>query len=337
MSRHAYQNPQPVQAMVKPAASGPVLVVGVTPGLQRTWFFRHWHPGRVNRAERVVATASGKGANVVRVLARLGTDAVWLGFVGGAAGERYLAFLAAEGLAAAPVWSEGETRTCETVVDRHGGEVTELVEEAPTPAGTDWERLAREMEDRLSGARAVVVTGTLPPGAPTDAYRRLLRPAAEAGLPLFVDTHGEALHEVAALAPALVKINAEELVRSLPASDREGGMALGLQAGVDVLRRAGAERVLITRGARPAILSSDGGTWRYAMPEVQTVNPIGSGDAALAGVVHARGIGCAWEDAVRFGLACGTANALTDTPGIVCPDTARRLETEIITRRVDGD
>lgn len=310
---------------------GPVLVVGVTPCLQRTWFFRHWHPGRVNRAERALLTASGKGPNVVRVLARLGTNAVWLGFVGGESGERFLSLVEGEGLKPAPVRTGGETRTCQTIVDLQAGEVTELVEEAPAPEDADWDALERVLAEQLPGAGAVAVTGTLPPGSPADAYRRLLRPAAAAGMPLFVDTHGPGLWEVAALRPDLVKINAEELLRSVPEADAE---TRGLQIGVDALLRAGAARVLITRGARPAILTGQDGTLRFSVPDVQSLNPIGSGDAVLAGTLHARAQGRNWPEAVRFGLACGTANALTETPGILCPDTARDLESQIESRRI---
>jgi fructose-1-phosphate kinase PfkB-like protein len=50
---------------------------------------------------------------------------------------------------------------------------------------------------------------------------------------------------------------------------------------------------------------------------VKAVNPIGSGDAMLAGMAAALLQGVSMSEAIRWGVACGAANAMTTQPGNV--------------------
>ena len=57
----------------------------------------------------------------------------------------------------------------------------------------------------------MVLSGSLPPGLPDDAYAELIAAAAAAGVPVVLDTHGAALRAGAAAGPAIVKPNLAEL------------------------------------------------------------------------------------------------------------------------------
>ena len=89
---------------------------------------------------------------------------------------------------------------------------------------------------------------------------------------------------------------------------------------------AGAAWALITRGPHPAILIDQvGEAWRISPPKIEVVRAVGSGDCVNAGLVHAWLNGAAMPDAVRFGMGCGCAKALTRTPAEFCPDAARKF------------
>ena len=64
-----------------------ILVVGLSPAWQRTLTFEQLTPGRVNRANHVSETASGKGVNVARVASILGADVRLLTVAGGTRGR----------------------------------------------------------------------------------------------------------------------------------------------------------------------------------------------------------------------------------------------------------
>ena len=71
----------------------------------------------------------------------------------------------------------------------------------------------------------------------------------------------------------------------------------------------GAELAIVTLGARGAV-ATDGKKFLEAVPpRVDAVCPIGAGDALAAAFVWARSSGTDFCDAVRWGVAAGTASA----------------------------
>jgi tagatose 6-phosphate kinase len=58
---------------------------------------------------------------------------------------------------------------------------------------------------------------------------------------------------------------------------------------------------------------------------VEAKNAIGSGDAMMAGIAVGLVRGRSMLEAVRFGAACGAANAMTTEPGFVRMGDVRRL------------
>ena len=109
-------------------------------------------------------------------------------------------------------------------------------------------------------------------------------------------------------APGLVKINAEEVVRSLDADAFSVGLMEELQA-------RGALAVGVTRGGNEAILATKSGIETFKMPSVKVVSTLGCGDTVNAGIAVSLGRGNDLRRAFLYGLACGTANAVSSLPG----------------------
>lgn len=292
-----------------------ILVVGLSAVWQRTFFFGEFHLGEVNRATRVLESASGKGVNVARVATTLGMKARVLTVAGGRRGRLFAKALRADGVSARIVPVSGETRLCQTLIG--GGTVTEVVEESPALRRAEVTAVLAGYERELRRARIVVLSGTVPRGCGDDFYARLARKARAAGVPVVVDTQGVQLMGAVRERPLLVKINRKELAAAT------GKQALG--AGVSKLERLGAERVVITHGAREAWAFDGQARWRVCPPRVQAVNPIGSGDSMLAGIVVGLLRGEDLADALRLGVACGAANALTETSGVITRNDVRHL------------
>lgn len=292
-----------------------ILVVGLSSVWQRTLFFESFHPGEVNRAKRVVETASGKGVNVARVLKTLGMKAQVLTVAGGRRGEFFKRALKADGVSARVVPVRGETRVCQTLIG--GGVVTELVEESASLSASEVKAVMRAFAEELRQVEMVVLSGTVPGGCGDDFYARLARAARMCGVPVAVDTQRAQLMGVVREQPSLVKINQSELALAT-------GMN-GVGKGVRELVRLGATSVVISHGAKAARAFDGRECWQVEPPRVKAVNPIGSGDAMLAGIVADMVRGKMLKEALRFGVACGAANALTETSGVVRMADVRRL------------
>ena len=292
-----------------------ILVVGLSPAWQRTLEYERLVVGRVNRAKRASETASGKGVNVARVAQQLGAKVRLLTVVGGHCGELLEKSLRAQGIDARIVRVAAETRICQTLLAK-GFPTTELVEEAGALTKKEVGRILAWFARDIRTAKLVVLSGTVPPGCGDDFYARLIREANRRGVPVLVDTQRQQLLNAMRLKPCLVKINRDELAAAT--NMRCGGIA-GLRTAVRRLAAQGARWVVVTLGSDAVHVFNTPSAkfWEFMPPRADARNPIGSGDAMLAGIACGLGHGKTMLEALRLGIACGAANAMTAVPGFV--------------------
>lgn len=293
-----------------------ILVTALSPVWQRTLFLNQLRPGQVNRVARLVESASGKGINVARVASTLGAPVLLLTVAGGHRGRLFRKALSSDGFKAVLIPVAGETRVCQTLLGEHAA--TELVEEAPPLSSRERKAFETAFSRSLARASLVVLSGTVPRSCGDDCYARLARLARRQGVPVIVDTQRAQLLNVVEERPLLVKINRTELAEAT-------GLA-GVIPGARELQRRGATGVVISDGSRDVIAVTGGGTpLRLKPPQIKAVNPVGSGDAMTGGIAVALVAGESLEDALRLGIACGAANALTELAGVVRAGDVRRF------------
>ena len=110
----------------------------------------------------------GGGINVARVVHELGGDALALITVGGITGHYIEDLLDEAGVNRIPVPIAGRNRISLTVLERASGLAYRFVPQGPHLAENEW----HDVLDRLEAVEAcwIVASGSLPPGAPPDAY-----------------------------------------------------------------------------------------------------------------------------------------------------------------------
>jgi 1-phosphofructokinase family hexose kinase len=284
-----------------------ILCVTPNPALDRTLEVAGLPIGESSRAAAVRVAAGGKGLNVARSLATLGASPVCMGPLGGASGRKLADLAAAEGLGGAWTWCEIETRTCVILVDTAARLATVVNEPGPRLSSEDWSRLTEDVLARASRARAVCVSGSLPPGVRPEELAVLARALVAAGRPAWVDTSGPALAAALSIRGVGLKINREEASEALgvPLED-----ASSCASAARRLLERGPAAVVMTLGADGAVLAAPDGCWRAEAPRVESASAVASGDAFLAGLVQAWTDGLGPKEALRRAIAAGTANAL---------------------------
>jgi tagatose 6-phosphate kinase len=312
-------------------ATRPILCIGTTPAVQRVMVFPKLAVGAVNRAATTIDGAAGKSVNVAKVLHALGECVVATGFLGGARGEFVRNVLRERGIALAFIPVGEQTRQCTTVIDESAGAQTELVEESRPVAPDNYEKLMRFLRRRVQGCRAVVMSGTLTPGAPAHFYFECTRLARAAGVLSVVDALGSALLKTLKASPSLVKPNRAELAATV---GREVKTEAAVVSGMRELRELGAERVVVTAGKEPTLAFDGRNVWRVHTPRIPAVNPIGSGDAFTAGLVWRLLRGDDLGEACRWASAAGAANALTLMAGEVERAEVDRLAKRTVVERL---
>jgi tagatose 6-phosphate kinase len=280
-------------------------------------------PGAINRLERKDAVAGGKGNNVARVLACLGHDVTATGFAGGTAGEFIERSLSAEGVVPAFMDAPGESRTCLTLVETGSGRITEIRE----PGEPVSAELAEAFLDRapalIGDARAVAICGSLPPGLPDDYLARLCTRLEAPGRFIAVDSSGPPLRQALAAHPSAIAPNLDELMELAGPGAAKHPLPAARALRADSLGPNGL--VLVKLGAAGAIAVSSQGAVRAVPSPVDTVNPVGAGDAFLAGWLAAWVADPDHASALRHAVACGAAAVLQARIGVVDPADVARL------------
>ena len=301
-----------------------IVTVTLNPALDVTYRVDRLRTGGTNRVSAVAERAGGKGVNVARVLAGRGRSVLVTGLLGvGATGEALRADLDRAGLPHRLTAVQGATRRTVAVVADDGG-VTGLWEPGPVVGAVEWQRFAEvDFPAALAGAAVVVLSGSLPPGVPVDAYAVLLRQAAAVGVPGVLDADGEALRAGLAGRPALVKPNAEEAARASGLPE-----AAGPRAAAERLRELGAEAAVVTAGPDGMFGSADGLSWHTPAPRRVRGNPTGAGDAATAALALALADGLPWAEASADAAALSAAAVAAPLAGDYDAALYRELTTQ---------
>jgi len=287
------------------------MIVTVTPNpvLDRTLTVPRIVFNEVMRATAVRLDWGGKGFNVSRALRALGVDSVAMGFIGGATGRLLERGLSDMGIATDFVHIVGETRTNIVVTDAAAERYIKVNEAGPTVRAEELAAFLDRARERVRPGDIWVLSGSLPPGVPSDFYAQLIALVQGRGAKAFLDTSGEPLRLGCAASPYLVKPN---VVEAEEVTGQEINCEADMLSAVEFFLRRGIELVALSLGADGLLLASKEGTVWARPPRVRARNPVGAGDALLAGVAWALQRGLPLEEMARWGVATGTAAAMRE-------------------------
>ena len=276
----------------------------------------------------------GKGFNVSRAVGAVGIESVAMGFVGGAAGQQLLHGLQEMEIATDLVPIKGETRTNIVITQADAKRYIKVNEAGPDVQVEDAVALLQRVRKRVHPGDIWVFSGSLPPGVPNDYYAQLVGIVKEHGAKALLDASGIPLRLGCAAGPYLVKPNTTEAREITGREIRNESDAL---FAVDLFLARGIEQVALSLGADGLLLvSSLEGVWARP-PQVQARNPVGAGDALLAGIAWALQRELPLQEIARWGVAMGTAAAMCEGVSVGSRDQVRELyeqvRLEVVRRR----
>lgn len=288
-----------------------ILTVTMNPSVDISYYLERFEINAVNRTKEVSKTAGGKGLNVSRVLRELGASVVATGVVGGHLGEYIEESLEKAGIKSCFHKIAGESRNCIVII--HEGMQSEILEAGPELTEKDGAFFIEKFKTLTDKASIITVSGSLPRGLQDDFYNRLLDLASDKRV--ILDVSGSALKNAltAKNPPFLIKPNLEEaqslLKRdiSIEASDLKAALNEGLFAR--------AEWVLLSLGKEGAAARCKDAFYRLRVPEITAVNPVGSGDATVAGAAYSLEKGLTDTEVLKCAMASGVLNALESKTG----------------------
>jgi 6-phosphofructokinase 2 len=262
-------------------------------------------------------TGGGRGINASLVINSFGARTIAIAPVGGASGDKLDQYLRNAGYPVDVVRIAGESRTNLAITDANGLTV-KLNERGPALTTEELRAIDQAVNHRLEKARWLMLCGSLPPGVPGNYYAHLISMAREHNVFTLLDTDGDALEAGLEAKPTVVAPNQPEAERLL---NRVLLTRSHFLDAAERIRMMGAEMVVLSLGSRGAVGSSEGVLAEAVPPRIEAVCPIGAGDAMAAAFAWAMNKKNDFADALRWGVAAGTAAA--KLPGVAFPSLAQ--------------
>lgn len=282
-----------------------ITTVTLNPMLDKTVYVDAIQRGRVHRASKVEMIVGGKGVNVSRQLTRLGIDNVATGFIGGEVGTLIERLLNEERIAHDFIRVASMTR--EGVTYRESdGTVTAVFEPAHVVTHQETEQLVERVKTMILRSTWIVCSGSSPSSQSDDVFAAIVQQARERSVKTVVDSYGLVCRNAARSIPTILKMNKDEYEQTFGKKihgERDFHNAF------DELLSQGISCCIVTDGSRAVYAATDENRWKIIPPRINAMNPTGSGDSMIAGMLY--GYAQAWdtEEVLRFGVAAGASNA----------------------------
>jgi len=233
-----------------------------------------------------------------------------------------------DGVDCTPVWVEAPTRTITTVLENRTHRQTAFFEPGPTVTDEEAEAFIEAFVGMVDEASVVTFNGTVPDRSIDFLYQDLIAIAKERGVLTILDSHGREFESGIASQPYMVKPNVAEAEEMLgaPLDTREAQWHA-----VDAYHARGVTLVVLSLGKQGALVSREGVRFHVIPPQVKEVNPVGSGDALVAGFAIGLQENVPIEEAARLGVAAGAANAMSwDIGHFTCEEVESLIDQVVI-------
>lgn len=289
-----------------------ILIVTLNPCIDKTMYIKRNELGKIIRASKVKIIAGGKGNNVARVLKKLGIKNISLNFLGGNYGKIIEDCLKKDGINYKAVWIKKPSRTVVTVLENDLRQ-TAFVEPGPHVSDTEKEDMIKmfrkTIEEKKSEIKLIVLSGSIPSNNCNDIYKIMIEIAKEKKIKSILDSRGKALRIGAEARPFLIKPNVQELEDilkiKLDKNYKENENRLNQYV---IKLNKYAEIVILTMGDKGSLISNGKKIYKAIPPKINVINPVGSGDAFIAGFIYGIYRDLDFLDSIRIATSAGTAN-----------------------------
>ena len=282
-----------------------ILTVTVNPLIDKTYLVDGFDRGKILRVNDIKLLPGGKGVNVARVLKMLSAPVEAFVVTGGETGQIYQQLLREDGLEAISHERQHPTRYSTAIFEPEKNSTTTFIEEAPKLTPDETSAIKESILEILPKYSFLVLSGSFP-GDYEDFYFEIISEANRNGLVTVLDSYGKAFKRGVEAAPFFIKPNRQEF---------EAAFGKSLKSDDDYvsafrfLGMKGIELVVITDGARGFRACWKNHIYKVTPPEIEEVNPIGSGDTLVACIVYGLKEKMDFEDTLRLAASAGCANA----------------------------
>jgi len=270
----------------------------------------------------------GGGVNVSRAIRKLGGTSTLFYPQGGLSGQLLNDLLEKEKIDHQPIPIKGTTRENVIIFEESTGLQYRFGMPGPVLCEKEWQKCLDALKGAVPKPNYIVASGSLPSGVPADFYARVARIGKEKGIKVIVDAPSENLKPALQEGVYLIKPNIREFRELFDEEIKEEPQIK--EKAREIVKTGQSEMVVVSLGAAGVIMIAHKTTEHIVPPTVPVISKVGAGDSMVAGIVLSLAKGMSAHDAIRFGVASGTAAVMTPGTELCRRKDAQRLYQEIV-------
>lgn len=278
---------------------------------------------RINGGEEIYK-AGGKGINVSRQLNFLEIKNLAYTFLGGKNGKTIRQILKEEKIDFKHVPVKTETRSAILTINNE--KITTVFNPSNEIEEKEVNEFKSKLEKMIYNSSVVIFSGSIPSKQCEDIIPFGVELAHKHDKISIVDTYGSHLQKCIDAAPTIIHNNVDEVRSSLDFKLETEKHKLDY---LDYLYSKGVKISFLTDGGNPAYASKFDFHYKIENPEIVEIDPTGSGDAFMAGIIFGLEKALVFDDFVKKASALGTANALKLTACDVTAEEMDRFSTSV--------
>lgn len=283
-----------------------VLTVTINPILERRLFFERVENNEVNRSNKEIFKAGGKGINVSRQLNFLGIKNLAYTFLGGHSGKQIRQILSDEKIDYTFVNTKSETRSATLAIEESKNSITSYFGPNNEIQKKEADEFKSKLEKMILNCSTVIFSGSSPSEFANEIFPYGIELAHKHDKISILDTYGKHLEECIEKIPTVIHNNISEIESSLNTNLTDEKSKLDY---LDFLYRKGIKLAFLTDGANPAYASKYDFHYMIENPQINEIDGTGSGDAFMAGIIYGIENSMVFDDFIKTASALGTANA----------------------------
>jgi len=270
----------------------------------------------------------GGGVNVSRAIKKLGGESRLLYPSGGILGQLLNDLLEKEKIDHQTIPVKGAIRENVIIFEESTGLQYRFGMPGPVLSEEEWKQCLGELESDELKPDYIVASGSLPSGVPVDFYARITRLGYENGIKVIVDAPSENLKPVLQEGVYLIKPNIREFRELFDEEIKEEPQIK--EKAREIIKTSQSEVVIVSLGAGGVIAAFDGTVEHIVPPTVPVNSKVGAGDSMVAGIVLSLAKCMPVYEAIKFGVASGTAAVMTPGTELCRREDAERLYKEMV-------
>lgn len=288
-----------------------IVTLTVNPALDKSTSTERLVPEKKIRCIEPSYEPGGGGINVSRAIKIIGGESLAIYAAGGASGDTIEKLLNEQGVQQQRITTKNPTRENFMVMENSTGNQFRFGMPGSGLGTNELEKCLEAIEELPKDVEYLVASGSLPPGVDSNFYKKVAEICERKNIKCVIDTSGKALLDAAGSGVYMMKPNLGEL-SELAGKEEISGMEQE-EIAKKVINEGKSKILVVSLGPRGAMIVTKESIEYVVPPTVKQNSTVGAGDSMVAGIILSLSRRDDLREAVRWGVAAGTA--ATITPG----------------------